>query len=97
VKLAVITGPTSGIGLAYAQQLAEEGYELLLIGRNQAKLENLKSELSNKTKVDYFVADLSVHSEIIKTANHLKGLDVAVLVNNAGFGSSLPFTENSLE
>lgn len=97
MKLAVITGPTSGIGLAYSKQLAEEGYELLLIGRNQEKLENLKSELSEKTKVDYFVADLSVHDEIIKTAHHLKGLDVAVLVNNAGFGSSLPFTENSLE
>jgi short-subunit dehydrogenase len=97
VKLAVVTGPTSGIGLAYAQQLAEEGYELLLIGRNQEKLEDLKSELSKKSKINYFVADLSVHDEIIKTANHLKGLDVAVLVNNAGFGSSLPFTENSLE
>jgi uncharacterized protein len=97
VKLAVITGPTSGIGLAYAQQLAAEGYELLLIGRNETKLASLKAELATTTKVNYFVADLAIHDEIMKTANHLKGLDqVEVLVNNAGFGSSLPFSENSL-
>jgi len=95
VKKAIITGPTSGIGLAYAQQLAKEGYELLLIGRNQTKLTELQQQLAVKSEI--FVADLSVHDEIIKAANHLKELsDVEILVNNAGFGSSLPFSENSL-
>jgi short-subunit dehydrogenase len=95
VKKAIITGPTSGIGLAYAQQLANEGYELLLIGRNQTKLTELQQQLAVKSEI--LVADLSVHDEIIKAANHLKELsDVEILVNNAGFGSSLPFSENSL-
>jgi short-subunit dehydrogenase len=95
VKKAIITGPTSGIGLAYAQQLASEGYELLLIGRNQTKLTELQEQLATKSEI--LVADLSVHDEIIKAANHLKELsDVEILVNNAGFGSSLPFSENSL-
>jgi short-subunit dehydrogenase len=81
--------------LAYAQQLAKEGYELLLIGRNQTKLTELQQQLAVKSEI--FVADLAVHDEIIKAANHLKELnDVEILVNNAGFGSSLPFSENSL-
>ncbi len=95
MKLAVITGPTSGIGLAYAQELASEGYELLLIGRNQEKLAALQQEL--KTKSEILVADLADHAEIMKAALHLKNLDqIDILVNNAGFGSSLPFSENSL-
>ena len=95
MKLAVITGPTSGIGLAYAQQLAAEGYDLLLVGRSEEKLKKLQTEL--KANSEIFVADLSIHDEIIKTANHLKGLaQIDVLVNNAGFGSSLPFSQNSL-
>jgi short-subunit dehydrogenase len=95
VKKAIITGPTSGIGLAYAQQLAKEGYELLLIGRNQTKLTELQQQLAVKSEI--FVADLAVHDQIIKAANRLKELnDVEILVNNAGFGSSLPFSENSL-
>lgn len=96
MKLAVITGPTSGIGLAYAQQLAREGYELLLIGRNEEKLQQLQAKLLTKSEI--YVADLSVHDQIIQTGNHLKTLDqIDILVNNAGFGSALPFTENSLE
>lgn len=96
MKLAVITGPTSGIGLAYAQQLAREGYELLLIGRNEEKLQQLQTKLLTKSEI--YVADLSVHDQIIQTGNHLKTLDqIDILVNNAGFGSALPFTENSLE
>ena len=95
MKLAVITGPTSGIGLAYAQQLADEGYDLLLIGRSEEKLKKLQTELNATSEI--FVADLSIHDEIMKTANHLKGLEqIDVLVNNAGFGSSLPFSQNSL-
>ena len=96
MKLAVITGPTSGIGLAYAQQLSREGYELLLIGRSEEKLKALQLQLTAKSEI--YVADLSVHDQIIRTGNHLKQLpQIDILVNNAGFGSSLPFSENSLD
>jgi len=95
VKLAVITGPTSGIGLAYAQQLANEGYDLLLIGRNEEKLKTLQTQL--KAKSDIYIADLSNHDQIIGTGNYLKELDqIDILINNAGFGSSMPFSQNSL-
>ena len=95
MKLAVITGPTSGIGLAYTQELAKEGYELLLVGRNESKLKQLQLELNAKSEI--FVADLSVQDEILRVGSHLKGLNqIDLLVNNAGFGSSLPFSQNSL-
>ncbi|MEY3567739.1 MAG: hypothetical protein RL587_178 [Actinomycetota bacterium] len=95
MKLAVITGPTSGIGLAYAQELAKEGYELLLVGRNESKLKQLQLELNAKSEI--FVADLSVQDEILRVGSHLQGLNqIDLLVNNAGFGSSLPFSQNSL-
>lgn len=95
MKLAVITGPTSGIGLAYAQELAKEGYELFLVGRNESKLKQLQLELNAKSEI--FVADLCVQDEILRVGSHLKGLNqIDLLVNNAGFGSSLPFSQNSL-
>jgi hypothetical protein len=95
MKLAVITGPTSGIGLAYAQELAREGYELLLVGRNEIKLKQLQLDLNAKSEI--FVADLSVQAEILRIGSHLEGLkQIDLLVNNAGFGSSLPFSQNSL-
>lgn len=95
MKLAVITGPTSGIGLAYTQELSKEGYELLLVGRNESKLKQLQLELNAKSEI--FVADLSVQDEILRVGSHLKGLNqIDLLVNNAGFGSSLPFSQNSL-
>lgn len=95
MKKAIITGPTSGIGLAYANQLAAEGYELLLIGRSAEKLTALQNQLPTKSEI--LVANLAVHDEIIKAGNYIAELaDVEILVNNAGFGSSLPFSENSL-
>jgi short-subunit dehydrogenase len=95
MKLAVITGPTSGIGLAYAQELAREGYQLLLVGRNEIKLKQLQLDLNAKSEI--FVADLSVQAEILRVGSHLEGLNqIDLLVNNAGFGSSLPFSQNSL-
>jgi short-subunit dehydrogenase len=95
MKLAVITGPTSGIGLAYAQELAREGYELLLVGRNEIKLKQLQLDINAKSEI--FVADLSVQAEILRVGSHLEGLkQIDLLVNNAGFGSSLPFSQNSL-
>lgn len=45
---AVITGATDGIGLEYARQLAARGHSLILVGRNQSKLEKVREELLNK-------------------------------------------------
>jgi short-subunit dehydrogenase len=59
---AVITGATDGIGLEYARQLADRGHSLILVGRNQIKLDTVKEELSSKLSADRIIlvqADLS--------------------------------------
>jgi short-subunit dehydrogenase len=99
-KLAVITGPTSGIGHAFAHKLADNGYHLLLIARSEDKLQQTTQLLKDKynTQVNYIVADLAEDSDILKVENKLKQLDkIDLLINNAGFGVAGFFMEVSLE
>lgn len=95
-KNAVITGGSDGIGLGIAHSFAKNGANLILIGRNQKKLENARDELSKyQTKVHILSADLS-------NTEQLKGLSeqilmlfpkIDLLVNNAGIGKFTPFSE----
>ena len=99
-KFAVLTGPTSGIGLAFANKLAQEGYSLLLIGRNNEKLQKTAASLYEQyhAMVDYMVADLSKERDILNVEQQLKELQrIDLLVNNAGFGIAGFFMEISLE
>lgn len=59
-KWAVITGCTQGIGLSYAEQLAKNGLNLVLIARNLSKLEEIsqKIQVKHKIQVEFIVADL---------------------------------------
>lgn len=80
-KVVLITGATSGLGLALAQQLAKEKCQLVLLGRDRKKLNQLKSKLGS-FKVNLLVCDLKDQRQI-KTA--VKKLDrVDVLINCAG-------------
>ncbi|MBK3518321.1 SDR family NAD(P)-dependent oxidoreductase [Carboxylicivirga marina] len=99
-RLAVITGPTSGIGYRYTIELAQKGYNLLLVARREDRLIKMTQSLSeaNNIEVDYIVADLSQEDEIKKVGYHLQLLNhVEILVNNAGFGVAGFFLEVSLE
>ncbi len=79
-KLAVITGASAGLGAEFARQLRAMGYELLVVARRRERLEGMGGEI--------WVADLSVEEEVERLARHLEGRgDVAMLVNNAGFGT----------
>ncbi len=88
-KIALITGATSGIGLASAKALAKMGAELYLVGRNSQKgkktLQNIKSETGNQN-IHLIVGNLSSLMEVIKIAqtflSHKKPLHI--LLNNAG-------------
>ena len=84
-NLALITGATSGIGEALACLLASKGVSLLLTGRNQAKLEELKSSL--KTEVEIIAADLSVREDRKKVVDLIFERKVDLVINNAGFGT----------
>ncbi|KAI3830650.1 hypothetical protein MKW92_030035 [Papaver armeniacum] len=87
---ALITAPTDGIGRSFAFELARKGLNLILVGRNINKLQNvtraIQSEYPNiRIKivvVDFSSSDLSVGIRKIEEA--IGGLDVGVLVNNVG-------------
>ncbi len=85
MKTALITGASSGIGLATAQKLAKE-YRLIICGRRKERLEKLKEELSSITDVHILVFDVRFKDEVFEAVNNLpenwKAIDV--LINNAG-------------
>ena len=89
---ALITGPTSGLGTGYARRFARDGYDLVLVARDTARLEDLAAELhaANGVDVEILPADLSVVDDRDRVIQRLDA-GVRILVNNAGFGTSGEF------
>jgi uncharacterized protein len=91
---ALVTGASSGIGAAFARELARRGANLVLVARSQDKLTALADELSASFGVsaDVAVADLAKPSAANDLAAELRGrnLPIDILINNAGFGLFAP-------
>ncbi|MFM9457466.1 SDR family NAD(P)-dependent oxidoreductase [Streptomyces europaeiscabiei] len=86
-KTAVVTGASAGLGSAYAQRLADRGYDLILVARNTARLEELASDIRSRTgrTVDVVTADLTDAAQISVVEERLRTDEsIAVLINNAG-------------
>jgi len=99
-KTALITGASSGIGKSFAEILAKEGYNLILVARRKHKLDELAESLANQFLVDskVIVADLSKTEQIKNVEETIKSLDhIDILVNNAGFGLSSSFAKGNYE
>ncbi|XP_006852268.2 very-long-chain 3-oxoacyl-CoA reductase 1 [Amborella trichopoda] len=85
---AIITGPTDGIGKALAFELARNGLNLVMVGRNSLKLSEISAQIEAtygrvvKNVVVDFSADLEAGLERIREG--IKGLEIGVLVNNVG-------------
>uniref|UniRef100_A0A3Q3AQM8 Hydroxysteroid (20-beta) dehydrogenase 2 n=1 Tax=Kryptolebias marmoratus TaxID=37003 RepID=A0A3Q3AQM8_KRYMA len=86
-RWAVVTGATSGIGKAYAYELAQKGLDVVLIGRSEDKLRVVAKEIENEydrktrtIRVD-FTDGCSIYPAIAKK---LQGLEIGILVNNVG-------------
>jgi short-subunit dehydrogenase len=95
---ALITGASSGIGRELAGCFAADRFHLVLVARNEKKLEDLAEELHLKhgimTKV--LVRNLAIAGTPQDIFDSVRDLPVSILVNNAGFGVYGPFSESDL-
>lgn len=90
---ALITGASSGIGAVYADRLARQGYDLILVARSQGKLNALANQLSDETgrTVEVVVADLTNKADSLRVEQILQNdASITLLVNNAGVGAVMP-------
>jgi short-subunit dehydrogenase len=91
-KLALVTGATSGIGRAFAERLAADGHDLVVVGRRQERLEQF-AESHPDVKVRAVAADLSTGAGIDTVAGICAAEPLTMLVNNAGVAHYMPLAE----
>jgi short-subunit dehydrogenase len=90
-QTALITGASSGIGEQFARQLAGRGTNLILVARREDRLRKLADELPGTAHV--VPCDLAADADSLHGRIRELGLDVDLLVNNAGFGTYGPFVQ----
>jgi short-subunit dehydrogenase len=99
-KLALITGASSGIGAEFARLHARKGGDLVLVARREEALNALKQELEKAHGISatVLVADLAAPgaAQKIFAATEEAGLQIDILINNAGFGGHGKFHERDL-
>ena len=96
---ALVTGATAGIGESFSRLLASNRYNLVLVARDLPRLEERAKALEEKfgIKTHVIQADLSTDEGCMKVEQHIAENQIDVLINNAGFGTSKPFTMSTLE
>lgn len=94
---ALVTGSSAGIGAAMARHLAAAGTDLVVVARDEARLDGLASELAtaHDVSVEVLPADLTTDAGVTSVAARLQATDAPVdlLVNNAGFGVNGDFLD----
>jgi len=100
-RAVIITGASGGIGLAFAEIFAREGWRPILVARSADKLASIADGLKLKNGVDTAVVALDLAqpgaAQRLFDAVSALGIEVDALVNNAGFATYGPFAEASIE
>lgn len=94
---ALVTGSTDGIGKGFAEELCHRGFNIVLHGRNESKLENLEKCLSQKypksqiriLRIDA-AQEASSPEAFSRAVTSLSDIDLKILINNVGGSSGLP-------
>ncbi|OQY04392.1 MAG: NAD(P)-dependent oxidoreductase [Bacteroidetes bacterium 4572_117] len=99
-KIALITGASSGIGKATANQLAEQNYDLIITGRRKTRLETLAAELQSNNNCSVLILNFDIRNkqEVNQAIDSLtdKWKEIDVLVNNAGLAAGAEPIQNAL-
>ncbi|WP_252275489.1 SDR family NAD(P)-dependent oxidoreductase [Pseudomonas subflava] len=97
---ALITGASAGIGATYAERLARRGHDLLLVARDNQRLEAMAVRLNQEygVQVEVLKADLANKNELRAVEDRLRSdLEIGLLVNNAGIASNGTLAEADLD
>jgi short-subunit dehydrogenase len=97
---ALITGASTGIGATYADRLARRGYDLILVARDQARLETVAQRLrdSAKVSVETLKADLTNKADLAKVEQRLAtDPSISLLINNAGAAAQGAFADQDAD
>ena len=97
-KWALVTGASVGIGESFTRLLAAQGFNLILVARDEARLNERAQSLKEKFGSDsiVIVADLATEAGCAKVEDYIANNEIEVLINNAGFGINKAFTMSDL-
>jgi short-subunit dehydrogenase len=95
---ALVTGATAGIGESFTRLLAAQGFNIVLVARDEVRLHERAAGLREKYGVQTFVlpADLATKSGVKSVEKYIQSYEIEVLINNAGFGINKAFTASNL-
>ncbi len=96
---ALIAGGSTGIGEAYARQLAEKGLNLILMARGKKRLEVLSSELKSQYSVEVrpIPIDLSHHDLLDQLKPQVDDIEIGLLIYNTGYSETREFCEGTID
>lgn len=94
-RVAMVTGASSGIGEAYADRLAADGYDLVIVARREDRLRELgaRLEATHGVTVKAVQADLGHPNDVQRVCDEIDTAQLDILVNNAGLAHYMPFAE----
>ena len=98
-RWAIVTGASSGIGLAFARELVRRGHPVLAVARRGDRLEAAAGEAAHHGgKIEPLVADLATEQGVASATRRIGELgEIELLVNNAGIANAGDFLETSLD